>query len=223
MEPDTQAEKGADGAEKPAAGEKMLSQSEVNAIIARETRKAAAKAAGDLAEFETLKTRLAEIEAEKAAAEEAKLSATQRAELERKREREGYEKRLAELDTRAKGEREKRHRLLVENAAAQRVSGIASTLFNPALASTVTREISSLLRVESDEDGTERVVAVMGAEGDREPLETAWSKIEAERLTPFFKAEGGAGAAHGSGSAGGRAAFAGLTPTGKIAAALTRR
>ena len=86
----------------------------------------------------------------------------------------------------------------------------------------MTREISALLRVESDADGAERVVAVMGAEGDREPLETAWSKIEAERLTKFFKAEGGAGAAHGSGNAGGRAAFAGMSSTEKIAAALGR-
>ena len=128
------------------------------------------KVAADLGEFDTLKTRLAEIEAEKAAAEEAKLSATQRQELERKREREAFEKRITELDTSAKGEREKRHQLLVEHAAAQRVSGIAGKLFNPALASTVTREISALLRVESDADGAERVVAVMGAEGDREPL-----------------------------------------------------
>lgn len=214
VEPDTEVEKPA---------EKMLSQSEVNAIVARETKRVMSKVAADLGEFDTLKTRLAEIEAEKAAAEEAKLSATQRQELERKREREAFEKRITELDTSAKGEREKRHQLLVEHAAAQRVSGIAGKLFNPALASTVTREISALLRVESDADGAERVVAVMGAEGDREPLETAWSKIEAERLTKFFKAEGGAGAAHGSGNAGGRAAFAGMSSTEKIAAALGRR
>lgn len=214
VEPDTEVEKPA---------EKMLSQSEVNAIVARETKRVMSKVAADLGEFDTLKTRLAEIEAEKAAAEEAKLSATQRQELERKREREAFEKRITELDTSAKGEREKRHQLLVEHAAAQRVSGIAGKLFNPALASTVTREISALLRVESDADGAERVVAVMGAEGDREPLETAWSKIEAERLTKFFKSEGGAGAAHGSGNAGGRAAFAGMSSTEKIAAALGRR
>ena len=103
------------------------------------------------------------------------------------------------------------------------MTGIAGKLFNAAQATTVTRETSALLRDESDADGAERVVAVMGAEGDREPLETAWSKIEAERLTKFFKAEGGAGAAHGSGNAGGRAAFAGMSSTEKIAAALGRR
>lgn len=212
-------------AETPAktAEEKLLPQSQVNDIVAREVKRAEAKFSAQLAELETLRKSHADLAAEKQAAEEAKLSATQRAELERKREREGYEKRIAELDVTAKGERQRRHALMIENAAAQRVSGAASKLFNPQLAGVVTREVASVLRVEDDGQGNERVVAVMGAEGDREPLETAWSKIEAERLAPFFKAAGGAGAAHGGGAGAGTASWKDLPASAKIAAGLQAR
>lgn len=219
---DTKSEQGQEqGA--AAKDEPMLPQSKVNAILADERRKALKQSETITAEYTALKERLASIEAEKQAAEEAKLSATQRAELERKREREGYEKRIGELDTLSKTEREKRHALLIKSAAAGRVASVASRLFNPALSDVVTREVSQLLRVEDDGQGNERVVVVMGAEGDREPLETAWSKIEAERLAPFFKAAGGAGAAHGSGPASGRVSWADLSPTDKIAAGLQGR
>lgn len=207
----------------PAKDEPMLPQSKVNAILADERRKAQKQSDAILAEHTALKERLAAIEAEKQAAEEAKLSATQRAELERKREREAYEKRITDLDALSKAEREKRHALLIRAEASQRMAGVAPRLFNPALADVAMREVASLLRVEVDAQGNEHVVAVMGAEGDREPLATAWEKIERDRLAAFFKAAGGAGAAHGGGNAGGRAAFAGLSPTDKIAAALKPR
>jgi hypothetical protein len=101
---------------------------------------------------------------------------------------------------------------------------VASKLFNPALATAAMREVTDRLRVEVDEQGNEHVVAVMGSEQDREPLTTAWEKIERDHLAPFFKAAGGAGAAHGGGgSAGGRSAFAGMSPTEKIAASLKGR
>lgn len=203
--------------------EKLLPQSQVNDIVAREIKRAEAKFSAQLAELETLRKSHADLAAEKQAAEEAKLSATQRAELERKREREGYERRIAELDGNAKSERQRRHALLIESAAAQRVAGVAPRLFNPQLAGVVTREVASRLRVEDDGQGNERVVAVMGAEGDREPLETAWSKIEAEHLAPFFKAAGGAGAAHGGGAGNGTASWKDLPASAKIAAGLQAR
>ena len=220
MDPETQTEKPA-GEQPP---EKTLTQSEVNAILARETRKLRATFEPAVAEAESLKARLAEIEADRARAEEAKLSATQRADLERKREREAFEKRIGELDTLSKTERQKRHVLLIRAEASGRMNAVASRLFNPALATAAMREVTDRLRVEVDEQGNEHVVAVMGSEQDREPLTTAWEKIERDHLAPFFKAAGGAGAAHGGGgSAGGRSAFAGMSPTEKIAASLKGR
>ena len=148
---------------------------------------------------------------EQQAAEEAKLSVTQRQELERKREREAYEKRIAELDMSARTEREKRHALLIRAEASARMAGVAGKLFNPALADVAMREVATRLRVEVDGEGREQVVAVMGTEQDRELLATAWEKIERDHLSPFYKAAGGAGAAHGGGGGrGGAAQFASL-------------
>ena len=195
-----QAEQGAP----PAASEKTLTQSEVNAILARETAKIERRFKEQLAALEPQARRAAELEEAARAAEEAKLSATQRAELERKREREGFEKRIAELDVSARTEREKRHALLIRAEASTRMNAVASKLFNPALATAAMREVTDRLRVEVDAEGNEHVVAVMGSEQDREPLTTAWEKIERDHLSPFFKAAGGAGAAHGGG--GGRGA-----------------
>jgi hypothetical protein len=201
--------------------EPMLPQSKVNEIVARETAKIERRFKEQLAALEPQARRAAELEEAARAAEEAKLSATQRAELERKREREAFEKRIGELDTLSKTEREKRHALLIRAEASGRMNAVASKLFNPALAAAAMREVMDRLRVEVDAEGNERVVAVMGSEQDREPLATAWEKIERDHLAPFFKAAGGAGAAHGGGgSAGGRASWAGLNATDKIAAGL---
>ena len=204
-----------------AKDEPMLSQSKVNEIVARETAKIERRFKEQLAALEPQARRAAELEEAARAAEEAKLSATQRAELERKREREGYEKRIGELDALSKTEREKRHALLIQAEASARMSAVAPKLFNPSLVKAATREVTDRLRVEVDGEGNEHVVAVMGSEQDREPLATAWEKIERDHLAPFFKAAGGAGAAHGGGgSAGGRASWAGLNATDKIAAGL---
>ena len=218
-EAETQTEqKPAEGAPPP---EKTLTQSEVNAILARERSNLERKFNERIAALEPQAKRAAELEEAARAAEEAKLSATQRAELERKREREGYEKRIGELDALSKTEREKRHALLIQAEASARMSAVAPKLFNPSLVKAATREVTDRLRVEVDGEGNEHVVAVMGSEQDREPLATAWEKIERDHLAPFFKAAGGAGAAHGGGgSAGGRASWAGLNATDKIAAGL---
>lgn len=224
MESETNTEThGAEGAQTEAKAEPMLPQSKVNDIVAREVAKIERRFKEQLAALEPRAKLAEELEQKAREAEEAKLSATQRAELERKREREAYEKRIADLDTSAKTEREKRHALLIESAASQRVAAVAPKLFNPQLTGVVAREIASLLRVEVGEDGAERVVAVMGSEQDREPLDTAWQKIERDRLAPFFKAEGGAGARHGSGTGGGSSSWAGLSASDKIAAGLQAR
>ena len=97
--------------------EKTLTQTEVNAILARERSSLERKFNERIAALEPQAKRAAELEEAARAAEEAKLSATQRAELERKREREGYEKRIGELDTLSKTEREKRHALLIRAEA----------------------------------------------------------------------------------------------------------
>lgn len=208
-EAETQTEqKPAEGAPPP---EKTLTQTEVNAILARETAKIERRFKEQLAALEPQAKRAAELEEAARAAEEAKLSATQRAELERKREREAYEKRIGELDTLSKTEREKRHALLIQAEASTRMNAVAPKLFNPSLAKAAMREVTDRLRVEVDAEGNERVVAVMGSEQDREPLTTAWEKIERDHLAPFFKAAGGAGAAHGGGGGrGGASEFATL-------------
>jgi len=206
-----------------AAEEKLLPQSQVNDIVAREVKRAEAKVSAQLEEFRAKAAKVEEFEKAAREAEEAKLSATEREKRERAREIEARDKQIAALDAAVKTERQRRHALMIENAAAQRVSGVATKLFNPQLAGVVTREVASLLRVEDDGQGNERVVAVMGAEGDREPLETAWSKIEAERLAPFFKAAGGAGAAHGGGAGAGTASWKDLPASAKIAAGLQAR
>jgi hypothetical protein len=202
--------------------EKTLTQSEVNAILARERSSLERKFNERIAALEPQAKRAVELEEAARAAEEAKISATQRAELERKREREGFEKRIADLDASARTEREKRHALLIRAEASTRMNAVASKLFNPALASAAMREVTDRLRVEVDAEGVERVVAVMGSEQDREPLTTAWEKIERDRLAPFFKTDGGAGARHGSGVGGGNGPVAGSS-TDRIEAGFKRR
>lgn len=221
MEPETTETKQAETAK--GAEEILLPQSKVNDIVAREVKRTEAKLSAQLEELRAKAAKVEEFEKAAREAEEAKLSATEREKRERAREIDARDKRIAELDTNVKTERMRRHALMIENAAALRVNSVASKLFNPALSGVVTREVASLLRVEDDGQGNERVVAVMGAEGDREPLETAWSKIEAERLAPFFKAAGGAGAAHGGGAGASTASWKDLPASAKIAAGLQAR
>lgn len=183
--------------------EKTLTQSEVNAILARETAKIERRFKEQLAALEPQAKRAAELEEAARAAEEAKLSATQRAELERKREREGYEAKIKELDARAQTETQRRHGLMVQHAAASRLGALSARLFNPEIAEELEGIVSSAMRVEVV-DGREVVTIRLGTEGDTEPLETGWQKFVDGKLSKFFKAAGGAGAAHGGG--GGRGA-----------------
>ena len=195
-EAETQTEqKPAEGAPPP---EKTLTQSEVNAILARETAKIERRFKEQLAALEPQARRAAELEEAARAAEEAKLSATQRAELERKREREGYEAKIKDLDARAQTETQRRHGLMVQHAAASRLGTLAARLFNPEIAEELEGIASSAMRVEVV-DGREVVTIRLGTEGDTEPLETGWQKFVDGKLSKFFKAAGGAGAAHGGG------------------------
>ena len=210
MPPDaeTQTEqKPAEGAPPP---EKTLTQSEVNAILARERSSLERKFNERIAALEPQAKRAAELEEAARAAEEAKLSATQRAELERKREREGYEAKIKDLDARAQTETQRRHGLMVQHAAASRLGTLAARLFNPEIAEELEGIASSAMRVEVV-DGREVVTIRLGTEGDTEPLETGWQKFVDGKLSKFFKAAGGAGAAHGGGGGrGGASEFATL-------------
>lgn len=207
-EAETQTEqKPAEGAPPP---EKTLTQSEVNAILARERSSLERKFNERIAALEPQARRAAELEEAARAAEEAKLSATQRAELERKREREGYEAKIKDLDARAQTETQRRHGLMVQHAAASRLGTLAARLFNPEIAEELEGIASSAMRVEVV-DGREVVTIRLGTEGDTEPLETGWQKFVDGKLSKFFKAAGGAGAAHGGGGGrGGASEFATL-------------
>ena len=207
-EAETQTEqKPAEGAPPP---EKTLTQSEVNAILARETAKIERRFKEQLAALEPQAKRAAELEEAARAAEEAKLSAAQRAALERNREREGYEAKIKDLDARAQTETQRRHGLMVQHAAASRLGTLAARLFNPEIAEELEGIASSAMRVEVV-DGREVVTIRLGTEGDTEPLETGWQKFVDGKLSKFFKAAGGAGAAHGGGGGrGGASEFATL-------------
>lgn len=192
---------------------KAYTKDEHTAAIKREVGKV-------LAEKSALETRLAEFEAKAREAEEAKLSATQRADLERKREREAAEAKIATLTQQATTERSKRHEVLRQGRAASLASTLAAQLANAGLLPHVERSIAERLIVETDETGAERVVIQMGAPGDNEPLESGFPKFRDAHLTAFLKVAGGSGGQHGAGAAGGRATFAHLNPNDKIVAGL---
>ena len=198
--------------------EKTFTQAELDAIVQKRLRDL--KPAVE--ERDALAAKLAEYEAKQREAEEAKLSATQRAELERKRERESWEKKLADLDTTAKREREKRHEILRSQRAASAVATFASKLLNDRLAPVVETQIASRLVVEVQGDGTERLMVRMSdAAADLEPVETALPKlIDAEIAPVFFRAQGGAGSQHGGNGGGGASSWRNLSPADKIAAGL---
>ncbi len=215
---DTQtADKGAQG-EAAKKAEKTFTQAELDSIVQKRLRDL--KPA--IEERDALAAKLAEYEAKQREAEEAKLSATQRAELERKREREAYEKKIADLDTSAKREREQRHALLRSQAAASSVASFAAKLLNDKLAPVAQREIASRLVVEPQADGTERLMVRMSdAAADLEPVETGLAKlIDAEIAPVYFRAQGGAGSQHGGGAGNGASAWRHLSPADKIAAGL---
>ena len=179
---------------KPA--EKLYTKSEHTATIKRETDAIAR-------ERDALKAKLDEIEAERAKAEEAKLSATQRAELERKREQEKIAAEIAGLKSAAAAERAKRHEVLRSGRAASIASTFAANLWTPDLLPHVETAIASRLVIVDDGKGGEAVMVRMGAEGDNEPVETALPKLREEPLfRSFLKINGGSGSQHGGGAAG---------------------
>lgn len=202
-------------ADKPT--EKLYSKDELTRIVQREVGKINAEVA-------PLREKLTVLEQEKQAAEEAKLSAAQRAELERKREKDAYEAKIAALDAQAKKERETRQQLMRSHAASSVVSRFAARLFNPEIAQDVERLVAERVVVETGSDGVERAALVMGAPGDTEPLsEAAVQKFADAHLTRFFKAQGGSGSQHG-GTANGRTVARQIAnPTDRMAEALAQR
>ena len=186
-------------------------------IVSREVGAVSAK-------LKAAEERLAALDEAQRVAEEAKLSAVQRQELERKREREGYEAKLSALTDTAKRERESRQSIMRQHAASGVVAKVAQRLFNPEIAPHVERLVADRVVVETADDGTERLALQMGAPGDTEPFNDATvQKFADAHLTPFFKAQGGSGAQHGTGTSGRLAATAISDPTSRIAAGLNNR
>lgn len=192
-------DKGAEG-DASKTPERMLPQSEVNAIAARERRAAEAKALAAQKERDELAAKVAEFEQKQREAEEAKLSAAQRQELERKRERETWETKLKDAETRAARERELRHRTLREREASRLAATTAQQLYSDKALSRVEREVMDRLVV-VEREGVEHVEFQMGAPGDNEPVETAWPKYRDAEIAPaFFRQQQGTGANHGRGT-----------------------
>ena len=200
-------------ATKATAEAPVYTKTELTSKIAREVAKEREARA-------SLEQRLAAIEEEKRVAEEAKLSAADRAKREQERAAAAIAAQIAGLTQERDRERTQRHEVLRAGKAASLASTIAAQVANPGLLPHVERSIAERLVVERDAEGRERVVMRMGAEGDNEPLESAFPKFRDEHLAPFFKVATGSGAQHGAGAAGGRAPFAGLAPNDKIAVGL---
>lgn len=201
--------------EKPA--EKLYSKDELTRIVQREVGKITAEVA-------PLREKLTVLEQEKQAAEEAKLSAAQRAELESKRKTDAYEAKIAALDEAAKKERNARQQLMRSHAAANVVSRFATRLFNPEIAQDVERLVAERVVIETGPDGAERLALVMGAPGDTEPLSDAVvQKFADTHLARFFKAQGGSGAQHGTGAGARAGARQIANPTDRMAAALATK
>jgi len=204
-----------DATAKPAP---VYTKDDLTAKIKRETAPLLAK----VSEYEA---KLAEIEAERQKAEEAKLSATQRAELERKREQEKTAAQIAALTNAATQERAKRHDAMRSHKAASIASAFATQLWTPDLLPHVESAVAARLVVVDDGKGGEQVLVRMGAEGDNEPVETALPKLrEDPTLRGFLKINGGSGAQHGGGGGSGPS-FDPMSgdPTEMIAAGLKAR
>lgn len=211
--PDTSATT-TDPAAQPAKPVPVYTKDDLTAKIKRETSPLLEKVAA-------YEAKLAEIEAEKAKAEEAKLSATQRVELERKRETETWTAKLRDAETRAASERSRRHDAIKRSAATKLVAKVSQRLVNPEIADDLIELAHSALVIEDDGKGGERVAIRLGAELDTEPLDAGEPKFIDARLARYFKAEGGAGARHGQGGGGfNRNQMQALSPIDRMEAAL---
>lgn len=194
----------------------VYTKAQLTEKIAREVARAAQ-------ERDALAAKLAEYEAERQKAEEAKLSAAQRAELEQKREREKTAAEIAALKNAAAAERTKRHEVLRAGRAASLASTFAASLWTPDLLPHVENAIASRLVIADDGKGGEVVMVQMGAPGDNEPIETALPKLREEPLfKSFLRINGGSGAQHGAAGAKGPDRWASLSPTDRIKAGLSK-
>lgn len=183
---------------------RTFTQEEVSRLVAREVGKVRAQLDPLTREREELSAKVALIEEEKRAAEEAKLSAAQRQELAAKRDREAWEKKVSDLTSLATTERAKRHDLLTRNAATSRVARAAAKLFNSEVAPDLEELVAAALSVKADADGREVVHIRLGTQADTEPLtDETWATFEQSRLARYYRAEGGAGARHGGGAGSG--------------------
>lgn len=200
-----------------APSERMLPQSQVNAIVAREKAALAAQRDEMAQRAKAAEERLAALDAARAAEEESKLSVTQRMENERKREREALEKAANEARSMVASERNLRRQKDVRYEASRRVASIAPRLFSPELTDDVTELVSRALEVE-EVDGRERLAIRINGE-----LETytdeAWQRFADARLSRYFRGEPGSGGPHGNGNGRGpaRTDWQKMTPAEKIA------
>ncbi len=184
-------------------GEKFYTKAEHTATILRETAKERAARVAIEQQLADANAKLAEYETKAREAEEAKLNASQRAELERKREREKLEAERETWKATAEKERALRHGALTTEAATRLVSSLASRLSHADLAKDAARDLRAHVVVQTDAAGNEAVVW-QHAPGDTVPLEEGFKAYEASgALARFYRVATGSGAQHGSGATGG--------------------
>lgn len=199
---------------------KLYTKSEHTATIQRETAKERAARLDVERQRDELAAKLSEYETKAREAEEAKLSAAQRAELERKRAVDALTAERETWKATAEKERTLRHGALTTEASTRLVASVSAGFSHPELTKDAARAVREHVVVQADAQGNDAVVW-QHAPGDTVPLEEGFKAfIDAGSLARFNRVATGSGAQHGAGAAGGRATFAGLTPTDKIAAGL---
>lgn len=185
----------------PAA--KLYTKEEHTATIQRETAKERAARTAVEQQLADASAKLAEYETKAREAEEAKLNASQRAELERKREREALTAERETWKATAEKERSLRHGALTTEASTRLIASTAGQFWNTDLARDAARDVREHVVVQPDAQGND-VVVWQHAPGDTVPLEEGFKAfVAAGSLTRFQRVEGGSGARHGSGAAGG--------------------
>lgn len=187
-----------------ASAEKILPQSKVNEIVAKEKAAVARSYEEKLKAYEATAQELAELRAEKQKADDAKMSAADREKRERERRDEAIAKERAELTARA--ERAERRRVDEKRAvlATRKASLLAGKLSSPELAEDVAEKVAGRIVIRDDGKGGDAIFFRMSeSEEDLEPFEEGFKKWEAAgSLARFMRVEGGSGARHGSGAGG---------------------
>ncbi len=182
---------------------KLYTKEEHTATIQRETAKERAARAAVEQQLADREAKLAEYEAKAREAEEAKLNATQRAELERRREREKLEAERETWKATAEKERTLRHGALTTEASTRLIAATAAQFWSADLARDAARDVREHVVVQPDAQDND-VVAWQHAPGDVVPLEEGFKAfVAAGSLARFMRVEGGSGARHGSGAGGG--------------------